>query len=103
MIFRRALAERMAQCSISETALQRFRQRTTVLLKNAHDRINTLIEERGGLPDRIDGMTVTCHEHQTSPSYVRLRDKLNAYSEGLANFDAIIPGECDAAAFTPQM
>ena len=103
VIFRKALAEKMAQCAISQTALQRFRQRTAVLLKNERDRINKIIAERGGMPDRIEGMTVTCHEHQSSPSYVRLRDTLNAYSEGLANFDAIIPDECDAAAFTPKM
>ena len=103
VIFRQALAEKMAQCAISQTALQRFRQRTAVLLKNEKDRINKAIVERGGLPDRIEGMPVTCHEHQSSPSYVQLRDTLNAYSEGLANFDAIIPGDCDAEGFTPKL
>jgi hypothetical protein len=101
VIFRQALAEKMAQCSISENALKRFRQRTAALLKNEKDRLNKAILERGGYPDRIEGMPGTCHEHQSSPSYVHLRDKLNEYSEGLATFDAIIPGGCDAEAFTP--
>jgi hypothetical protein len=101
-IFRRALAEKMAQCSISETALQRFRQRTAVLLKNEKDRTNKAILERGGYPDRIDGMPGTCHEHQSAPSYVQLRDKLDKYSEGLANFDAVISGECEAEVFVPK-
>ena len=103
MIFRRALAERMAQCSISKTALERFRQRTAVLLKNERDRINQAILERGGYPDRIEGMPGTCHEHQSSASYLQLRDKLDKYSEGLANFDAVISGECEAETFTPKM
>ena len=92
----------MAQCSISETALQRFRQRTAVLLKNAKDRMNEAILERGGYPDRIEGMPGTCHEHQSSPSYVQLRDKLDKYSEGRANFDAVISGECEAEVFVPK-
>jgi hypothetical protein len=102
VIFRRALAEKMAQCSISESALKRFRQRTAVLLQNEKDRMNKAILERGGYPNRIEGMPGTCHEHQTSPSYMQLRDKLNEYSEGLANFDAVIPGDCDAEAFIPK-
>ena len=103
VIFRRALAERMAQCSISQEALKRFHERTALLLKKEKDRINKIILERGGYPNRIEGMSVTCHEEQTSPAYVQLRDKLNKYSEGLANFDAIIPGECDAETFAPKL
>ena len=40
---------------------------------------------------------------RAAPDYVQLRDKLDRYSEGLANFDAVISGECDAEAFTPQV
>ena len=47
-------------------------------------------------------MPDTCHEHQSSPSYVQLRDRLNKYSEGLVNFDEIIPGDCEAEVFTPK-
>ena len=101
-IFRRALAEKMAQCSISQKALGRYRQRTEVLLQREKDRTTKAILERGGYPDRIEGMPGTCHEHQSSPDYVRLRDKLNRYSEGLANFDDVIPGDCEADAFTPK-
>lgn len=103
VLFRRALTERMAQCSISRDALERFQRRTAVLLKNEKDRLNKAILERGGYPDRIEGMPGTCHEHQTSPGYVQLRDKLNQYSEGLATFDAIIPGDCDAQDFSPNL
>jgi len=100
-MFRRVLAAKMAQCPIPEDALKRYQQRTTVLLKMEKDRIKKIVEERGGLPDRIEGMTVTCHEHQTSPAYVGMLDKLNAYVEGRMAPDAIIPGGCDATAFTP--
>lgn len=103
VIFRRALAERMAQCAISPAALQRFQLRAALLLQNEKDRTNKVILERGGYPDRIEGMSGTCHEHQTAPGYMQLRDKLNKYSEGLATFDAIIPGDCEAESFTPKM
>lgn len=103
VIFRRALAEKMAQCAISQKALERYRRRTALLLHNERERMNDAILKRGGYPDRIEGMPGTCHEHQVSPGYVQIRDKLNRYSEGLANFDDIIPGDCDAENFSPKL
>jgi hypothetical protein len=46
-------------------------------------------------------MTVTCHEQQSSPAYVQLHEKLDAFVEGKTEPNAIIPGGCDSAAFTP--
>ena len=100
-MFRRALAAKMAQCPIPEDALERYRRRAALLLKRERDRIKRIVEERGGLPDRIEGMSVTCREHQDSPAYVEMRDKLDAYVEGRMAPEAIIPGGCDAPAFTP--
>ena len=101
-MFRKALAAKMALCPISEEAMTRYQQRTAFLLKKEQDRIKKIVEERGGLPDKIEGMTVTCHEQQSSPAYVQLHEKLDAFVEGKMEPNAIIPGDCDAGSFTPQ-
>jgi hypothetical protein len=100
-MFRKALAAKMALCPIPEEAMKRYQQRTAFLLKKEQDRIKKIVEERGGLPDKIEGMTVTCHEQQSSPAYVQLHEKLDAFVEGKTEPNAIIPGGCDSASFTP--
>ncbi len=100
-MFRRALAAKMQQCSIPDDAMKHYRLRTAYLLQKERERMDKIIEERGSVPNRVEGMAVTCHENRTSPAYVQMRDKLNAYSEGRAKPDAILPGDCDAASFTP--
>ena len=99
--FRKVLAAKMALCPIPEDAAKRYQQRTALLLKKEQDWIKDFVEEHGGLPDRLEGMSVTCHEHQKSPDYVQLREKLDAYVEGKTDPNAILSGGCDAAAFTP--
>jgi hypothetical protein len=100
-MFRKVLAAKIALCPIPEDAMKRYHQRSALLLKKEKERINKIVEERGGLPNRIEGMTTTCHEHQSSPDYVQLRDRLDAYVEGQMEPNAIIPGDCDAGSFTP--
>jgi hypothetical protein len=101
VIFRKALAAKMKQCAFPDEALKRYRERTRLILENQHDRMDKIIEEYGGLPDKIEGMGVTCREHQSAPGYVQLREKLEAYAKGQMKPDEILPGACDAEAFTP--
>jgi hypothetical protein len=98
-MYRRALAAKMRQCSFPDEAMKRYRMHTAYLLQKQRERMDKIIEERGSVPDRVEGMAGTCHENRTSASYQQMRDKLNAYSEGRAQVDAVIPGACDSESF----
>jgi hypothetical protein len=100
--FRKVLAAKMALCPIPEDAAKRYQQRIALLLKKERDWIKDFVAEHGGLPDRIEGMSATCHEHQTSPDYVQLRAKLDSYVDGKTDPNTILPGACDAGAFSPS-
>jgi hypothetical protein len=60
-----------------------------------------LIFEVGGLPVRLEGMTMTCHAFAASPAYRRLHDALEAHIRGQSDPATILPGPCDAAEITP--
>jgi hypothetical protein len=100
-MFRKVLAAKMALCPIPDDAVKRYHERTALLLKKERERMDKIIEERGGLPNKIEGMTTTCHEQQSTPAYVQMRDKLDAYVEGKTEANAVIPGGCDAETFAP--
>ena len=100
-LFRRALAEKFAQCPFSPEAQSRFRQRTRAQQAKTRDAIAGMIEQRGGLPMQLDGMPMTCHEQQASDGYRRFRSMLDQYAEGSLPAAAVISAPCDAPDLTP--
>ncbi len=99
--FRRALVEKFAHCPFSPAAQSRFRQRIRAQQAKARDMMESMIEEHGGLPMRLDGMPTTCHAQQASDEYQQFRSRLEQYSEGKLPAEAVIAAPCDAADLAP--
>ncbi len=100
-MFRRVLAERFAQCSFSSEARARYQQRIRAEQSKVRDWVESLIETRGGLPIRLDGMSMTCHAQRASDDYRELRDRLEQYAQGKLPAQAIIAAPCDAPDIAP--
>lgn len=100
-MFRRALAERFAQCPFSPAARDRYQRRTRAEFAKARERMATMIEANGGLPRELAGMSTTCHAQQASGPYRQFRALLERYAEGAVPAEAVIPAACDAADIMP--
>jgi hypothetical protein len=100
-MFRRALAEKFAQCPFTPAARTRFQQRTRAQQAKVRRTLSQMIETTGGLPVKLEGMSMTCHEQQAGDDYHRLRAQLDSYSEGKLAADAIISAPCDAPDISP--
>jgi uncharacterized protein with von Willebrand factor type A (vWA) domain len=101
LIFRKALAERFAQCPFSEKARQAHQRRIVLQAKKSRDHIKALIEETGGVPMRLPGMDQTCRERQAEPDYVAARARLDRYSDGELTLANLLPAGCDADVIAP--
>lgn len=99
--YRSALVERFAQCPFSATAKARFRTRSAAQRRKSTEGITKLIEDNGGLPMRLDGMTRTCHEQRESPEYRTVRERLDEFSAGKSRPEAVVAAPCAAAEITP--
>jgi len=99
--YRQALSRKVAQCPFPADVKQRFVQRAAAQRKKSGDMMAKLIEDTGGLPVRLDGMTRTCREQMESPEYQAIRARLDAFSAGKAGPDSVIPEACDAPEITP--
>lgn len=100
-MFRRALAERFAQCPFTPAARSRYQQRTRAQQAKVQTTMQGMIESLGGLPIRLDGMSMTCHEQQSTPGYQQLHDRLEQYSQGKLPAEAIVTAACNAADISP--
>ena len=100
-LFRRALAERFAQCPFTAEAQSRFQKRTRIQQEKSRRMIAEMIESHGGVPMRLDGMAMTCHEQQADGGYRKLRERLDQYARGDLPAEAIITAPCDASEITP--
>ena len=100
-MFRRALAERFAHCPFTPAARSRYQQRTRAQLAKLRQQMDSMVESRGGLPMRLDGMSMTCHEQQATDDYKSFRGRLSQYAQGDLSADAVIAAPCDAAEIMP--
>ncbi len=100
-IYRQALVDKLMHCPFTDEARARFRTRSTMQRRKSAEMIRQMIEQTGGLPVRLQGMTSTCREQMDSPEYQAVRARLEAYSAGTASRDDIVPSPCDAAQITP--
>ncbi|RAI61033.1 hypothetical protein [Roseicella frigidaeris] len=100
-MFRRALAERFEHCPFSPEARSRYQGRTRAELARVRERMQRIVEENGGLPRELAGMSTTCHAQQASAPYRDFRARLERYAEGSLPAEAVIPAACDAADIMP--
>jgi len=100
-MFRRALAERFAQCPFSPEARSHYQRQTRAEFLRVRERLQRLIEDQGGLPRQLEGMATTCHAQQASAPYRAFRARLERYAEGALPVEAVLPAACDAAEILP--
>lgn len=92
--YRAALAERFAQCPFSEAAAARFRAWSSAQRRQSADRIAQMIEEHGGLLVKLDGMTQTCHERNSTLEYTAYRERLLQYAARQAPAGDVVAEPC---------
>jgi hypothetical protein len=100
-MFRKALTDKFAACPFAPAIRAHFQQWSTAQRARSSRAIAGLIDRNGGLPVRLDGMSVSCREQRASPTYLALRDRLEQYAAGTVTADAVIPESCDAPVITP--
>jgi len=100
-IYRKALTEKLTQCPFSSDAKKRFQMRSAAQRRKSSQVMAKLIDDNGGLPVRLEGMTRTCREQIDSPEYRQVRGELDAYAAGKAGPDAVVAQPCDAPEITP--
>jgi len=101
VIFRDALDARFAQCGFSDKARDAHRRRGALQAKKSHELMSKLIEDTGGVPNRLPGMDGTCRQRQAEPDYIAARAKLERYSEGALKPEDVLPSPCDAEVVAP--
>ena len=99
--FRKALVEKLKQCPFSEDAKQRAEVRFAAQRQISRRAMDKLIDDHGGLPSRLPGMTQNCREQLESPAYRQVRLRLDAYAAGRSGPDPVVPQPCDATEITP--
>jgi hypothetical protein len=99
--FRSVLVDKFAHCPFSPAARAHFAQWTKAQRAKSAKAIDEMILEHGGLPVRLDGMAMTCHEQLLSPANQQLQAALDRYQQGQADAASILPGPCDAAEIAP--
>ncbi len=95
-MYRDALADRVRSCPFTPEAQTRFVQRVRAQAKKSADMLQHLIDEHGGLPVRLDGMTRTCREQRESAEYQTLLASLEQERRGDAAPDAVFAAACDS-------
>jgi hypothetical protein len=100
-LYRQALTDRLMHCPFTAAAKARFRTRAAMQRRKSGEIIRELIEQTGGMPVRLEGMTRTCREQMDSPEYQAVRSRLDAYSTGAASRDDVVPSPCDADRIAP--
>jgi hypothetical protein len=100
-IYRTAMTAKVKQCPFSDEAKKRFQLRSALQRRKSSQVMAKMIEDNGGLPVRLDGMTRSCHEQMESPEYRSVRSRLDAFAAGKAGADSVVPQPCDAAEISP--
>ncbi len=100
-IYRRALQERFAACPFTPAARTRYSGRIRAQSAKSRQAIEDMIEQRGGLPVQLEGMSATCHAQEADAGYRKLRSQLLAYSAGSQPATSVLPSACDADAIGP--
>lgn len=100
-LYRNALAARLKQCPFPAEAKAQFQVWAKAQSRRSGDAIRTLIDDNGGLPIRLEGMTRTCREQIDSPEYRAVRERLDSFAAGKSGPDAVVPQQCDADAIGP--
>ncbi len=99
--YRIALSAKVKQCPFSADAKTRFVARAAAQRRKSSAMMAKLIEDNGGLPVRLEGMTRSCREQMDSAEYREIKTRLDAYAAGKASVDTVVTQPCDATDIAP--
>jgi hypothetical protein len=99
--FRTALSAKVRQCPFSAETKQRFQGWAAAQRRQSGKVMAKLIEDNGGLPMRLQGMTRSCHEQMESPEYRQVQSRLEDFASGRTGPDGVVGQPCDATEITP--
>jgi hypothetical protein len=95
-IWDRAVLDLVDHCPFSDAANKRFYDEANKFHTQLNQIIQQTIATSGRLPERLDGMRLTCKEEQVTAGYTELRNKLERYANGeISAEEAMPPGRCD--------
>jgi len=100
-VYRSALVARLKQCPFSAAAQQQFPAWAAAQRHKSGLAMDKLIEEHGGLPIRLQGMTQTCRQQLESSEYRAVRSRLDDFAAGKIRADAVVVQPCDASEIVP--
>ena len=101
LIYRDALTEKLKQCPFTADAKKHFQLRAALQRRKSAQAMAKLVEDNGGLPIRLDGMTRSCREQMDSLEYRQVRGRLDTYAAGKASLGDVVPQPCDSAEIVP--
>lgn len=100
-LYRKALTEKFEHCPFTAAAKADFRQYSVATDAKVTADIKRYIAEHDKLPERLDGMKVSCKAQQQTPAYQKTVALLAGYGKGEVKFDAVVPDPCDTKAGAP--
>jgi len=100
-IFRKALVEKFESCPFSAAAKERFRRRIANQTREAKTALDNYIKEHGKLPDRPEGMKMSCAEIKQTREYMSNHALLERYYRGEIDADEVVREGCDMPAVPP--
>ena len=91
-LYRRAIRDKLDRCPFSAAAKERFHAWSDDEAKQADQAIRSYLADHSGkLPERVEGMKVSCAESLQSGDAVKFRRTLERYGKGEASVDSVIP------------
>jgi hypothetical protein len=100
-LYRKALTEKFEHCPFTAAAKADFLQWSAATDAKVTADIKRYISEHDKLPERLDGMKMTCRQQQATPAYQKTVALLAQYAKGEVKYDTVVPDPCDTKAGAP--
>lgn len=100
--YRRAIADKVAHCPFTDTAKAQFRAATAAMDTQAKAEIARLTGNGKRVPDRVEGVPMSCADLMKDPETADLRSRMDRYARGQITVDQALPDSCEAGAAAGQ-
>jgi hypothetical protein len=92
-----AVMARVDACPFAARAKTDFHTWSKGTMAKLRARRSRYIAENGRLPDRLDGMHMSCDEERHSREFLKRRDELIRYGKGRLGASEIVTGPCETS------
>ena len=100
-LYRRALQERFLNCPFTDESRAHYARWSQAEFRHSRELMAKVIDDNGGLPERLPGRSQTCHEQLDTPAAAHLRESLQKYAGGQISAATVLPAACDASSVDP--